>query len=48
MQEVYIIEPLRTPVGRYGGALSSIRPDDLGAHVISSCAIHRHQSGSNR
>lgn len=34
MQEVYIIEPLRTPVGKYGGALSSIRPDDLGAHVI--------------
>lgn len=36
MQEVYIIEPLRTPVGRYGGALSSIRPDDLGAHVIKA------------
>jgi 3-oxoadipyl-CoA thiolase len=36
MQEVYIIEPLRTPVGKYGGALSSIRPDDLGAHVIKS------------
>ncbi len=36
MQEVYIIEPLRTPVGKYGGALSSIRPDDLGAHVIKA------------
>lgn len=36
MQEVYIIEPLRTPVGRYGGVLSSIRPDDLGAHVIKA------------
>ncbi|MGA1434764.1 MAG: acetyl-CoA acetyltransferase, partial [Candidatus Kapaibacteriota bacterium] len=31
MQDVYIIEPLRTPVGKYGGSLSSIRPDDLGA-----------------
>ena len=36
MQDVYIIEPLRTPVGKYGGALSSIRPDDLGAHVIKA------------
>lgn len=36
MQEVYIIEPLRTPVGKYGGALSYIRPDDLGAHVIKA------------
>jgi acetyl-CoA acyltransferase len=36
MQEVYIVEPLRTPVGKYGGALSSIRPDDLGAHVIKA------------
>ncbi len=31
----YIIDPIRTPVGRYGGALSSVRPDDLAAHVIS-------------
>lgn len=36
MQDVYIIEPLRTPVGKYGGSLSSIRPDDLGAHVIKA------------
>ena len=36
MHDVYIIEPLRTPVGKYGGALSSIRPDDLGAHVIKA------------
>ncbi|MGA1306988.1 MAG: thiolase family protein [Candidatus Kapaibacteriota bacterium] len=36
MQDVYIIEPLRTPVGKYGGSLSSIRPDDLGAQVIKA------------
>lgn len=30
----YIIEPLRTPIGKYGGVLSSIRPDDLAAHVL--------------
>ena len=30
----HICSPLRTPVGKYGGALSSVRPDDLGAVVI--------------
>jgi 3-oxoadipyl-CoA thiolase len=29
-----IVCALRTPIGRYGGALSSVRPDDLAAHVI--------------
>lgn len=31
MREVYICDAIRTPVGRYGGALSSIRTDDLAA-----------------
>jgi 3-oxoadipyl-CoA thiolase len=35
-QEAYIIEALRTPVGRYGGALKDVRPDDLAAHVIAA------------
>ena len=34
MKPVYIIDCLRTPVGKYGGALSSVRPDDLLAHAI--------------
>ena len=34
MKPVYIIDTIRTPVGKYGGALSSVRPDDLLAHVI--------------
>jgi 3-oxoadipyl-CoA thiolase len=34
MQPVYVIDALRTPIGKYGGALSSVRPDDLLAHVI--------------
>jgi 3-oxoadipyl-CoA thiolase len=34
MREVYVIDAIRTPVGKYGGALSSVRPDDLLAHVI--------------
>lgn len=36
MRPVYIIDAVRTPVGKYGGALSSVRPDDLLAHVIKS------------
>ena len=34
MPEAYIIDGVRTPVGRYGGALSAVRPDDLAALVI--------------
>ncbi len=36
MKTVYIIDSIRTPIGRYGGKLSSIRPDDLLAHVIKA------------
>lgn len=31
MTEVFICDYIRTPIGRYGGALASVRPDDLGA-----------------
>jgi 3-oxoadipyl-CoA thiolase len=31
---VFILDAVRTPVGRYGGALSGVRPDDLAAHVV--------------
>jgi acetyl-CoA acetyltransferase family protein len=34
MNEVYVIDALRTPIGRYGGALSNVRPDDLLALTI--------------
>jgi acetyl-CoA C-acetyltransferase len=33
-RRAYIVDGVRTPIGRYGGALSSVRPDDLAAHVI--------------
>jgi 3-oxoadipyl-CoA thiolase len=36
MKSAYVIDAVRTPVGRYAGALSGIRPDDLLAHVIKS------------
>ncbi len=35
METVYVIDALRTAIGRYGGALSTIRSDDLLAHVIT-------------
>ncbi len=34
MKSTYIVDILRTPVGKYGGTLASVRPDDLAAHVI--------------
>ncbi|KOF17652.1 beta-ketoadipyl CoA thiolase [Ensifer adhaerens] len=34
MSEAYVIGGVRTPIGRYGGALSAVRPDDLAAHAI--------------
>jgi len=36
MKEVFIVDAIRTPIGKYGGALSSVRPDDLLANVIRS------------
>jgi len=34
MEAAYLVDAVRTPIGRYGGALSPVRPDDLLAHVI--------------
>ena len=34
MAEVFLLDAVRTPFGRYGGALSGVRPDDLAAHVL--------------
>jgi 3-oxoadipyl-CoA thiolase len=34
LREAWIIEAVRTPIGRYGGALASVRPDDLAALAI--------------
>ena len=36
MQEVFICDAIRTPIGRYGGALSAVRPDDLAAMVLKA------------
>lgn len=39
MKNVYILDALRTPVGKYGGSLASIRPDDLAALVIRNLML---------
>jgi 3-oxoadipyl-CoA thiolase len=40
MAEAYLVGGARTPVGRYGGALASVRPDDLAALVVAE-AVRR-------
>ena len=40
MSQAVILDALRTPIGRYGGVLSSVRPDDLAAHVVRA-AVER-------
>ncbi|MER6419952.1 thiolase family protein [Streptomyces sp. NPDC001137] len=34
MNSVYIVDAVRTPIGRYNGGLAAVRPDDLAAHAI--------------
>ena len=36
MTDIYIVDACRTPMGRLGGQLSLVRPDDLAAHAVSS------------
>jgi acetyl-CoA acyltransferase len=36
MEQAYICDAVRTPIGRYGGALSMVRADDLGAVPIKA------------
>ncbi|MEV6690682.1 3-oxoadipyl-CoA thiolase [Micromonospora sp. NPDC051196] len=43
MTVAYLVAGVRTPIGRYAGALSGVRPDDLAAHVIREL-VARHPS----
>ena len=38
MNDVVIVDALRTPIGRFQGALAGVRPDDLAAHVLDGVA----------
>jgi 3-oxoadipyl-CoA thiolase len=40
MPDAVILDAVRTPIGRYGGVLSTVRPDDLAAHVVRT-AVER-------
>lgn len=39
MKKVYVIDAVRTPIGKYGGALAAVRPDDLLAYVIRALLV---------
>ncbi len=43
MRKVFICDGIRTPIGRYGGALASVRPDDMLAHVIGELMLRNSQ-----
>ncbi|MFD7031025.1 thiolase family protein [Streptomyces sp. NPDC059917] len=34
IRDVYIVDAVRTPIGKFGGAYAGVRPDDLAAHVV--------------
>jgi acetyl-CoA acetyltransferase len=34
MSEAFLCDGIRTPIGKFGGALATVRPDDLAAHVL--------------
>ncbi|MFI6445745.1 thiolase family protein [Kitasatospora sp. NPDC050543] len=36
LRDVYVVDAVRTPIGRYGGALAGVRPDDLAAGVLGA------------
>ena len=43
MLDAFICDAVRTPIGRFGGSLASLRPDDMAAHVIAGL-MTRHPS----
>ncbi len=45
MSDVWVVDAVRTPFGRYAGALSGIRPDDLAATVVRELVARRTAAG---
>jgi acetyl-CoA acetyltransferase family protein len=41
-RRAYLIDGIRTPIGRYAGALSGVRADDLAAHALRALAVRQH------
>lgn len=48
MKTAYIVDILRTPIGKYGGALATVRPDDLAALVIRKLIERNSSIAANR
>jgi acetyl-CoA acetyltransferase family protein len=44
MSDVWVVDAVRTPIGRYAGGLSGVRPDDLAATVVRDL-VGRHSAG---
>ena len=47
MPDAFICDAVRTPIGRYGGALAPVRPDDLAAIPIRAL-VARHPRSTGR
>ena len=47
MSDVWVVDAVRTPIGRYAGALSGIRPDDLAATAIRTLVARHTGNGFN-
>ncbi|NUP09517.1 MAG: acetyl-CoA C-acyltransferase [Polyangiaceae bacterium] len=41
LRQVYVLDAVRTPIGKYAGSLAQVRPDDLAAHVVASLAARK-------
>ena len=48
MRRAVILSAVRTPVGRYGGALADVRPDDLAAVTVRAADTAGHTTTSTR
>ena len=46
LRSIYVIDAVRTPIARYRGALASIRPDDLAAHVVRGLVDRQPELGA--
>ncbi len=46
LRQVFVIDAVRTPIGRYAGGLATVRPDDLAAHIIASLVGRNEKVGA--
>ena len=47
LRKVFVIDAVRSPIGRYAGGLATVRPDDLAAHVISGLVARNQIAASH-